>query len=278
MPAPAATVEISADLSRVTRATLQELWRYREVLTAFATRAVKVRYKQTSIGIAWALLQPLAATAVFAVVFGRFVKLPSEGAPYAIFALAGMVGWIYFSSAAMQTIASVVNEAALLRKVFFPREIIPLAVLIAGLVDFAATLFVFLVATVIAGIEPSVTWMAAPIFVVILIMAVAAFGLALSSLNVYYRDVQQITPFLMMIGFYASPIVYSLEMIPAGWRDVYAVANPVAGVIDGLRGAFLRHDWPDPVRTAVLFAFVATCLVGAYVLFKRLERGFADRV
>jgi lipopolysaccharide transport system permease protein len=275
---PVPVTRIKGGPGGVSREGLEELWRFREVLYAFAVRAVKVKYKQTSIGVAWALLQPIAATAVFAVVFGRVVRLPSEGVKYPVFALAGMVVWIYFSQATLTSVNSLVDDSPLLRKVFFPREVIPLASIGATLVDFAPALVVFICATILFGITPAVTWVVVPLYLVILIMAVMGAGLALSSLNVYYRDIRHITPFLMQVGFYASPIVYSLSMIPEPWRDIYAVVNPVAGVIDGFRASFLRHEWPDPVRLAALFVWVSVGVIIGYVIFKRLERGFADRV
>lgn len=275
---PTAYVEVVGGPGRVSRETFAELWRFREVFTAFVQRQVKVRYKQAAIGIGWAVLQPVAAAALFAVFLGRLANVPSDGLPYFLFAFAGMACWTYFSSAAGSGMEALIGDQVLLRKVYFPREIVPLAAVTAALVDLVPTLATLTVAAALYGVYPSLAWVAAPISIVVLVVLAAAFGLSLGAINVYYRDVRYALPFVLQIGLFASPVVYPLSAVPEEWRTAYAVLNPVAAAIDGLRATVLEGDWPDwPVLGGAL-AWALFLAGASYVVFKRLERGFSDRV
>lgn len=271
-------LEVAGGPGGVSRESLKELWLYREVLYAFAARQVKVKYKQAAVGVGWVVIQPVAAAAIFALFLGRLSDVASEGAPYFLFALAGMAAWTYFSGAAAIAMDSLVTDQALLRKVYFPREVLPLAAVGAGLVDFLPALGTLLVAALLYGYLPAVSWIALPLPVVVLAVTAAAFGLSISGLNVYYRDVRYTLPFVLQLGLFATPVVYSLSAIPEQWQDAYAILNPIAAAIDALREIVIHRSWPDfPVTFAALgWALVLT--FGGYFLFKRLERSFSDRV
>lgn len=271
-------IEIVGGRGRVSPETLRELWQFRDVLLAFAARQVKVRYKQAAIGVGWAVVQPIVAAGVFAIFLGRFSRVGSEGAPYLLFALAGMVGWTYFSNASGQALDSLVVNQGLLRKIYFPREVLPLAAALTGLVDLVPALATLIVAAAIYGVTPSLPWLATPLVVVLLLAAVAGFSLPLAAVNVYYRDVRYALPFVLQLGLFASPVVYSLGVVPERWRTAYAIVNPVAAGIDALRKIFVHRSWPD---FGITFGAVGWCLLVlavGYVFFKRLERGMADRV
>ena len=262
----------------ISRDALRELWVFREVLWAFAVRHVKVKYKQAAIGVGWAVVQPIAAAGIFALFLGRFANVASEGAPYLLFALCGTVLWTYFSGSASSAAESLVTDSALLRKVFFPREVLPLAAILAGLVDLGPGIAILIVAALLFGIVPGVAWLALPLVLSIAVVFAAAFGLGLSGLNVYYRDVRYVLPFVLQLGLFASPVVYSLTTVPAGWRDFYEVLNPLSAAIDGLRRIVLHDEWPQFGITFGALGWCALLAIGGYALFKRLERGFTDRI
>jgi ABC-type polysaccharide/polyol phosphate export permease len=171
-----------------------------------------------------------------------------------------------------------VTDSALLRKVFFPREVLPLAAILAGLVDFAPALATLILAALLYGFVPGITWLALPLVLGVVVLFATAFGLGLSGLNVYYRDVRYVLPFVLQLGLFASPVIYSLASVPAGWRDFYEVINPLAAAIDGLRRIVLHDEWPQFGITFGALGWCVALVVGSYALFKRLERGFADRV
>jgi lipopolysaccharide transport system permease protein len=271
-------LDVTGGRGRLSRESLRELWIFREVLWAFAVRQVKVKYKQAAVGIGWAVLQPVVSAALFALFLGRFAGVASEGVPYLLFALAGMVPWMYFSSAGGSAMESLIADQALLRKVYFPREVLPLAAVLAGLVDLAPGLATLAVAAALYGIAPSLAWFALPLPILILIVAAGALGLGLSGLNVYYRDVRYALPFVLQLGLIVSPVVYSLSAIPEQWQSTYAILNPIAGAIDGVRRIVTHQEWPDMGITFGALAWSAFLLLLAYALFKRLERGFSDRV
>jgi homopolymeric O-antigen transport system permease protein len=270
-------LEVVGGPGRLSAESLRELWHFREVLWAFVVRQVKVRYKQAAIGIGWAVLQPVIAAFLFALFLGRYSKVPSGGAPYLLFALGGMVAWSYFSTAAGAASESLVTNQALLRKVYFPREVLPFAGALAGLLDLLLGFVVLVVVTFAYGIGPAVEWVAVPLPLLLLLLAAAAFGTALSAINVYYRDVRYALPFVLQLGLFVSPVAYPLSVVPEAWRTPYAILNPVAAAIDSLRRVVIHGSWPDfPVLLAAL-GWSAVLLLGAYAFFKRLERGFADR-
>jgi ABC-type polysaccharide/polyol phosphate export permease len=271
-------LEVEGGPGGISRDALRELWAFREVLWAFAVRQVKVKYKQAAIGVGWAVVQPIAAAGIFALFLGRFASVASEGAPYLLFALCGTIIWTYFSGSASSAAESLVTDSALLRKVFFPREVLPLAAILAGLVDFAPALATLILAALLYGFVPGITWLALPLVLGIVVLFATAFGLGLSGLNVYYRDVRYVLPFVLQLGLFASPVVYSLASVPAGWRDLYEVLNPLGPAIDGLRRIVLHDDWPQFGVTLGALGWCALLAIGGYALFKRLERGFTDRI
>jgi lipopolysaccharide transport system permease protein len=274
---PKPMLEIVGGGGRLTWDSFRELWHFREVQLAFVARQLRVRYKQAIVGAGWVVLQPLAAAALFALFLGRYAGIESEGVPYLVFALAGTAAWSYFSGAANTGAESLVANQGLLRKIYFPREILPLTAVLSGLIDLAIGLVLVIVATLLYGIAPDVAWVALPLPVLTLVVFAAAFALALSSLNIYYRDIRYVLPFLLQVGLFASPIAYPLSLVPEGWRDIYAVLNPVAASVDGLRRILLHSDWPDGAVAFAALAWSFLLLAGALMLFKRLERGFADR-
>lgn len=271
-------MEFRGGPGRVSGDSFRELWAFREVLWAFLLREAKVKYKQAVVGIGWAVLQPVLSAALFAVFLGRLAGVPSEGAPYLVFALTGMVAWTFFSGASGTAIESLVGDQALLRKVYFPREVLPLAAIGAGLIDFAPGLLTLTVAAALYGIAPGASLLALPLPLLLLAISATALGLGLSAVNVYYRDVRYVMTFALQVGLFVSPVVYPLEVIPLGWRRVYAIVNPVASAIDGLRKIVIHRTWPDLATTLGALAWAFALLVLAYVVFKRLERGFSDRV
>jgi lipopolysaccharide transport system permease protein len=269
---------ITGGPGRLRTTSLREVWLFREVLWAFSSRQVKVRYKQAAVGISWAVIQPVATAGLFAVFLGRIARLPSEGVSYLVFALAGMVVWSYFAAATTGATESLVADQALLRKVYFPREILPLALVGASLVDLAPALLTFLVVAVVSGHPPGVQWLALWLPVLLVIVSAASAGLLLSALNVYYRDARFVVPFALQLGLFASPVIYSVQQVPARWRTVYVISNPIACAIDGLRRTALHHRWPDLAVSLASLSWALALLVCTYAIFKRLERSFADRV
>jgi lipopolysaccharide transport system permease protein len=253
---------------------LKEVWGYRELLYFLALRDVKVRYKQTAIGAAWAVLQPLTVMLVFTFIFGRVANLSSEGAPYALFALAGLVPWTYFASYLQSASLSLSSNVSLVSKVYFPRLCLPTAAVLAGLVDVAVSLTVLVVVTLIYG-SLGVTVLVTPGLIVLLVVACLGPALWLSAINVRYRDVRQAVPFLLQVWLFVSPVAYSSTLIEGNLRYLYAL-NPMVGVIEGFRWAFL-----GTARDIGTMLLISTCsslalLVGGAYYFRRVERSFAD--
>jgi len=270
--------EVEGGPGHLTWSSFTELWEYREVLRAFVARQLKVRYKQAVVGAGWVLIQPLVGAALFALFLGHYAKIGSEGVPYLLFALAGMAAWGYFTGACNTGAESLIGNQNLLRKIYFPREVLPLTPVISGLVDLGIAVGVYLVAALIEGITPTWTWLALPLPALILVWFAASIALGLSSLNIYYRDVRYVLPFVLQIGLFASPVTYSLSLIPDSWRTVYAILNPIAAAVDTLRRIVLHSQWPDPLVAFGALGWSLLLTLAAYALFKRLERGFSDRV
>jgi lipopolysaccharide transport system permease protein len=278
-PARRSVVEISPAKRSLTFATLEELWDFREVLWAFTVRAVKVKYKQAVIGIGWALVQPVLAALVFALIFGRLADLSTgDDTPYLLFVLTGMTAWTYVNIAVTTASQSLVTDETLLRKVYFPREVIPFGSIAAALVDFAPALGVLFVVAALFGEFPALSWVTLPLLILILVATATAVGLILAGLNVYYRDVKLAIPFLLQLGLFSSAIVFPLSLLDEPWETLYGIANPVAGTIEGFRDVVSRGDWPDLVVTAGGLAWSLILLVACYAIFERLERNFGDRV
>jgi lipopolysaccharide transport system permease protein len=256
---------------------LSSIWEYRELLYFLVWRDLKVRYKQTVIGIGWTVLQPLITMIIFTVIFGRFAKIPSDGVPYPIFAFCGLLPWTYFATALNRCMVSVVADAQLVSKVFFPRLILPIAGTISGVIDFFISLALFLGLMVWYGF--AVTWwlLALPLFLMLALLTALAVGLWVSALNVRYRDIGYVVPFIAQIWMFASPIIYPVSMIPDKYRSLYSL-NPMVGVIEGFRWALLGKTNPDFSIMAVSAIVVVSVFVGGLVFFRRMERTFADVV
>lgn len=255
-----------------------EIWQYREVLLAFVVRHIKVRYKQAAIGVGWSVLQPLLASILFAVFLGRFAHLSSEGGPYFVFAMTGMVLWTFFATALTSSAESLIRDAAMVQKVYFPRQILPLSAVGAALVDLPAAVLVLVGALLLTGSRPNITWILIPLPVLLMLIAATALGLITSSLNVYYRDVRHALPFLLQVILFSSPVIYSLSVVPERWRPIYEILNPVAVSIDDLRRILLHGTWPEPAVNIAAAAWLILLLAGGSLLFRSLERDFADRL
>jgi lipopolysaccharide transport system permease protein len=256
---------------------LAAVWKYRELLYFLVWREVKVRYKQTIIGAAWAIIQPLVTMLLFALVFSRFVRVPSDGVPYPVFAYAALMPWTYLSQAISRTAHSLVGDANLIKKVYFPRLIIPLSTVTAPLVDFSFSFLVLGGLLAWYGITPSIRLLALPLFVLLALLTGLAVGLFLSALNVRYRDVGHTVPLLIQIWMYASPVAYPLSVVPVSWRFIYSV-NPIVGVVEGFRWAILSNKSPDVSAMAIGVMVVIGLLFGGVVLFNKMEITFADVV
>jgi lipopolysaccharide transport system permease protein len=236
-----------------TKLALVELWQFRELFYFLVWRDVKIRYKQTVIGAAWAIVQPVMTMVIFTVIFGNFAKIPSDGLPYAIFSYTALLPWNYFSQAIARSGDSLVGDANLIKKVYFPRLIIPLASVSSPLVDFCFSFLVLLAMLAWFGIAPGWGVLILPLFLVLAFMTALAVGLWLSPLNARYRDIRYAIPFLIQLWMYASPVVYSVNMVPEKWRLIFSL-NPLAGVIEGFRWALLGKG--DPAIGAILISKV----------------------
>src|SRR5262249_4856980 len=243
---------------------LGELWRYRELLYFFVWRDVKIRYKQTVIGVAWVVLQPLLTMLVFTLFFGRLAKLPSDGLPYPVFYFSALVPWIYFSTALQATTNVVVDNQRVITKVYFPRLVLPISSVLAGLVDFSIGFVVLVIFLFSYGINPTSAALWLPLFVLLAIATALGVGLWLAALNVLYRDVKYVTPFLIQFWMLASPVAYPSSLVPGRWRWLYGL-NPMAGVIDGFRWALTGHGQsPGPLLVASSAAVGAALLGGLF--------------
>ncbi len=258
---------------------LRAVWQYRELLFFLAWRDIKVRYKQTALGVAWIVLQPLLSTVVFTLLFGGLLKVPSNGAPYALFALAALVPWQYFSGSMTRVGTSLVNSANLITKVYFPRLIIPLSGVISTLVDFAIGFAVLVILLIVyrTPLTLNVLWL--PAFLLLAIVTALGFGLWLAALNVKYRDVNYLIPFLLQIWMYATPVVFGTTLIPERFRWLMAL-NPMTGVVEGFRwallsGASAEFAAPGPL-VAASAAISAVVLATGIVFFRNTEKTFAD--
>jgi lipopolysaccharide transport system permease protein len=252
----------------------RELWRYRELLVFFATRDIKVRYKQTVLGAAWAILQPVLTMAVFSIFFGRLARMPSGDVPYPIFVFCALLPWQLFAYALVHSSNSLVENAQTIKKVYFPRLIIPFASVITGLVDFAIASIVLVVLMLWYGIVPEWTILMLPGFTLLAVTAALAVGLWLSALNVKYRDVRYALHFLAQFWLFVTPVAYPSSLVPERWQLLYGV-NPMAGVVDGFRWALLGEAPPGPL-VVMSVATTAMLLIGGMFYFRRMERSFAD--
>jgi len=256
---------------------LGELWAYRELLYFFIWRDVKVRYKQTVIGVAWVVLQPLLTMGVFTLFFGRLAKLPSDGLPYPVFYFTALVPWTYFATALQSCTNVVVDNQRVITKVYFPRLVLPISPVLAGLVDFAIGFVVMLVVIAAYGMRPTAAALWLPAFLLLAMLTALGVGLWMAALNALYRDVRYIVPFLMQFWMFASPVAYPSSLVPQRYRWLYGL-NPMAGVIDGFRWALTGHGQPPGPQIAASLAAVLVILFGGLLFFQRMEGAIADRV
>jgi lipopolysaccharide transport system permease protein len=253
----------------------QELWQYRELLILLAWRDVKVRYKQTYLGIAWAILQPIMTMIIFSVIFGRLANLPSEGVPYPLYTFSALLPWQLFSFALSASSNSLVGNERIIAKVYFPRLILPLSSVLVGIVDFIFAFGVFLLLMLIYQIPLTLRMLLIPFLVFLVVLTALSVGFWLSAINVKYRDVRYMIPFITQIWLYASPIAYSSTLIPANWKWLYGL-NPMVGVIEGFRWALLGLDNISNGLILISIGLVVLILIGGINYFKKMEDLFAD--
>ena len=256
---------------------LAELWEYRELLYFLIWRDVKVRYKQTALGSAWAILQPLLTMVVFTLFFGDLAKVSSDGLPYSIFCYTALIPWQFFSNGLTQSSNSLVGSAQLIRKVYFPRLAVPIGTVLSGVVDFALSFTVLIGLMFYYGIYPNsqIVWLL-PLFLLALVVSLGT-SLWLSALNVQFRDVRYIVPFITQFWMFATPVAYPSSLVPEKWRVLYGL-NPMAGVVEGFRWALLGKAEPPGPMLFVSVAVVTLLLAGGLVYFRRMENTFADVV
>jgi lipopolysaccharide transport system permease protein len=268
--------ELVIEAGRAERQYWQDLWRYRELFYFLAWRDILVRYKQTTIGIAWALIRPFLTMVVFTLVFGKLAKLPSEGAPYPILVFAAMLPWQFFSNALGECSNSLISNSNLISKVYFPRLIVPISAVIVSFVDFMISGMILLGLMAWYNFVPDWRILTLPLFIGIAFAASMGVGLWLAALNVEYRDFRYIVPFIMQFGLYISPVGFSSSVVPEQWRLLYSL-NPMVGVIDGFRWAILGGDskiyWPGFTLSLGLLVLL---LVSGIWYFRKMERTFAD--
>lgn len=256
---------------------LPGIWQYRELLGFLIWRDIKVRYKQTLIGAAWVLLQPLLTMVILTIVFGRFAGMPSDGLPYPLFAFAALLPWTYVAQSVTWGGSSLVRNAKLISKVYFPRLIIPVASVATPLVDLGLSFAALVGLMAWYGVAPTWRVLAIPAFLLLAVLTAMAASLCLSALNVRYRDVGYAIPFLIQMWMYASPVAYPVNLVPDRWRLLYGL-NPIAGVIQGFRWALLGGDTPDIRVIGVSAGMVVVWLVIGVIFFRYMERTFADIV
>lgn len=268
--------ELIIEAGRTERQYWQDLWRYRELFYFLAWRDILVRYKQTVIGIAWALIRPFLTMIVFTVVFGRIAKLPSEGVPYPILVFAAMLPWQFFASALIECSNSLITNANLLSKVYFPRLIVPTSAVIVSFIDFLISGMILLGLMAWYNFVPSWQILTLPFFILIAFSAAMGVGLWLAALNVQYRDFRYIVPFIVQFGLYISPVGFSSSIVPEKWRLWYSF-NPMVGVIDGFRWAILGQETQLFTRGFVIsLGLVFLFLLTGISYFRKMEKTFAD--
>jgi lipopolysaccharide transport system permease protein len=254
---------------------LRELWNYRELLYFFVWRDIKVRYKQTAVGAAWAVLQPLLTMLVFSLFFGKLAHIPSEGLPYPIFYYSALLPWMYFAASLQNATNTIVENQRIITKVYFPRLVLPLSAILSGLVDFSVSFLMFLAMTIFYGIRPTLAILYFPLYLLLALLTALGAGLWLSALNAIYRDVRYVLPFLVQFWMFASPVAYPSSLVPPRWRWVYGL-NPMAGVIEGFRWALTGHGAPPSPLLFASCAVVLVSLISGLAFFQRMETTIAD--
>lgn len=256
---------------------LHELWEYRELLYFLIWRDIKVRYKQTALGASWAIIQPVFTMLVFSLFFGHLGKIPSDGIPYPIFSFAALVPWTFFANGLGQSSNSLVGNANLITKIYFPRLIVPLASVFSGIVDFLLAFVVLLGIVLYYGLVPTLNVFWLPLFVLLALVTSLGVGLWLSALNVEYRDVRYVVPFITQFWLFATPIAYPSSLLSQPWRTIYGL-NPMVGVVEGFRWALLgTNTAPGPIIAVSSAAALVILVTGAFY-FRRMEKTFADIV
>lgn len=256
---------------------LGEVWAYRELLYFFVWRDVKIRYKQTAIGAAWAVLQPFLTMLVFSLFFGRLAKLPTNGLPYPIFYYCALLPWSYFATALQGATNVVVEQQRLITKIYFPRLVLPISAVLSALVDFVAAFGMLIVLMAYYHITPGRAVLLLPAFLLLALLTALGFGLWLSALNAVYRDVRYVVPFVIQFWMFASPVAYSTSLIPQRWRWIYGL-NPIAGVIEGFRWALTGQGLAPGPLFAASACGVMVVLLGGFLYFRRMEGTVADIV
>ena len=277
------TPAVPADLPRTRREPtkgwawpkFRELWEYRELIYFFAWRDIKVRYKQTVMGALWAIIQPFFTMVIFSLFFGRLAKVPSDGLPYPIFAYAALVPWTFFSNALTQASNSLVVSSNMIKKIYFPRLALPIATVLAGIVDFVLALVVLLGMMLFYGLAPTLNILWLPLFLLLALVTSLGVGLWFAALNVQFRDVHYTIPFLTQAWLFLTPIAYPSSLLPEPWRTLYGL-NPMAGVVEGFRWALLGTDTAPGPMTIVSAVVALTLFVSGAFYFRRMEQSFAD--
>jgi lipopolysaccharide transport system permease protein len=273
VPAPLLRIAPSGGLS----IRLRELWAYRELLYFFIWRDIKIRYKQTVIGAAWAILQPFLTMLVFSLFFGRLAKLPSNGLPYPVFYYCALLPWSYFAGALQNATNVVVEQQRLITKIYFPRLVLPISAVLSGLVDFAIAFSILIALMAYYRITPGRAALLLPGFLLLAVLTALGFGLWLSALNAVYRDVRYVVPFLIQFWMFASPVAYSTSLVPQRWRWIYGL-NPMAGVIEGFRWALTGQGLAPGPLLAASAGGVMLLLLGGLFYYRAMEGTIADVV
>lgn len=258
-------------------ADLRDLWNYRDILLMLAVRDIKLRYKQTVLGVVWVVLQPLLAGLIFAIIFGHFIRLSSNGYPYLLFIFPALMAWQLFAGILQRAGSSLVNEARLISKVYFPRILIPMASAVAVLLDLAVSAVIMIVLLALYGAWPGWSLLLLPVVVALGVALAMGVSIWLAALNVRYRDFMHATPFLIQVWMYASPVVYSSMVVPTRWRPWFNL-NPMVGVIDAFRLTWLGLKPADVSAVAFSAAWAVALLLGGWIYFRRVEQDLADRL
>jgi lipopolysaccharide transport system permease protein len=256
---------------------LAELWAYRDLVYYFIWRDIKVRYKQTAIGAAWAILQPVLTMLVFSLFFGKLAKIPSQGLPYPVFYYTALLPWMYFATAMQSATNVVVEQQRVITKIYFPRVVLPIAAVLAGLLDFIISFAVLLALMAYYRMAPTAAVVWLPLFTLLAVLTALGVGLWLSALNALYRDVRYVVPFLVQFWLFASPVAYPSSLVPVKWRWLYGL-NPMAGVIEGFRWALTGHGQPPGILLAASSAAVVLLVLSGLVYYHAMEGTIADVV
>jgi lipopolysaccharide transport system permease protein len=262
---------------RLASLNLRELWQYRELITFLTWRDIIIRYKQTVFGAAWAILQPLLTMVIMSLFFGKLIKVPSDGIPYPLFSLAGLVPWTFFANGLSLSANSLVQNSNLISKIYFPRLALPFATIMAGVVDLILAFIVLIGMMIFYGVQLTTSILWIPLFVLLAVITCAGVGIWMAAVNVEYRDVRYVVPFLTQLWMYATPIVYPSSILPEPWRTVYGI-NPMAGVVEGFRWALMGTQAVSIPMILVSAVIAVIIFISGLMYFRRMEKTFADRV